>query len=61
MSAKLELITHFIPKSINAHGACSLEEPQPKFLPVNNIFDSSYGFLFKTKSFIISHFHHIIS
>ena len=26
MSAKLELMMHFIPKSDKAHGACSLEE-----------------------------------
>ena len=28
-----------IPKSDNAQGACSLEEPQPKFLPANKILD----------------------
>ena len=39
MSAKLELIIHFIPKSDKAHGACSLEEPQPKFLPAISILD----------------------
>ena len=37
--AKLELITHVIPKSNNAHGACSLEEPQPKFFPAIRIFE----------------------
>ena len=39
ISAKLELITHVIPKSNNAHGACSLDEPQPKFFPAINIFE----------------------
>ena len=39
MSAKLALITHLIPKSNKAHGACSHEDPQPKFFPVINIFD----------------------
>ena len=28
-----------IPKSKRAHGACSLEEPHPKFFPVIKIFD----------------------
>ena len=37
MSAKLELITHVIPKSNNAHGACSLDEPHPKFFPAIKI------------------------
>ena len=40
---------HLIPKSDNAQGACSLEEPQPKFLPANKIFDLLYGFLFNIK------------
>ena len=39
MSAKLELITHLIPKSSNAQGACSLDDPHPKFLPAIKIFD----------------------
>ena len=43
MSAKLELITHLIPKSDNAQGACSLEDPQPKILPANKILDLLYG------------------
>ena len=37
MSAKPELITHVIPKSNNAQGACSLDDPQPKFFPTNKI------------------------
>ena len=37
MSAKLELITHLIPKSNKAQGACSLDDPHPKFLPVIKI------------------------
>ena len=43
ISAKLELITHVIPKSNNAHGACSLDDPQPKFFPAINIFELSKG------------------
>ena len=30
---------HLIPKSDKAHGACSLDEPHPKFFPANKIFD----------------------
>ena len=41
MSAKLELITLVIPKSNNAQGACSLDEPHPKFLPAIKIFVNS--------------------
>ena len=52
ISAKLELITHVIPKSNNAQGACSLEEPHPKFFPAIKIFDLLNGVLFKTKSLI---------
>ena len=52
MSAKLGPITHFIPKSNNAHGACSLEDPQPKFFPVNNIEEVLYGSLLSTNSLI---------
>ena len=33
------LITHLIPKSNRAQGACSLEEPHPKFFPANKIDD----------------------
>jgi len=43
ISAKLELITQVIPKSNKAQGACSLEDPQPKFFPAINIFDLLYG------------------
>ena len=53
ISAKVELITHVIPKSNNAHGACSLDEPQPKFFPAIKIFELLNGFLFKMKLFII--------
>ena len=49
MSAKLGLITHLIPKSDSAQGACSREEPQPKFFPDKGILDSEKGFLFKIK------------
>ena len=38
MSPKEGAITTSIPKSNSAHTACSLEEPQPKFLPAINIF-----------------------
>ena len=30
-----------IPKSKSAQGACSLEEPQPKFFPEINIFEKN--------------------
>ena len=39
MSAKLELIILLIPKSNKAQGACSLDDPHPKFLPAIKIFD----------------------
>ena len=39
MSAKLALITHLIPKSERAQGACSRDEPHPKFFPANRILD----------------------
>ena len=42
-----------IPKSNKAHGACSLEDPQPKLLPVIKILDSLKGLLFNIKSLII--------
>ena len=32
-------MTQVIPKSSNAHGACSLDEPQPKFLPAIKILE----------------------
>ena len=44
ISAKLELITHVIPKSNNAHGACSRDYPQPKFFPAINILELLKGF-----------------
>ena len=40
MSAKLELITHLIPKSNKAQGACSRDDPHPKFFPANKIFEA---------------------
>ena len=43
---------HLIPKSSNAQGACSLEDPQPKFFPVIKIFDLLNGSLFNIKSSI---------
>ena len=49
MSAKLSLTITLIPKSSNAQGACSLEEPQPKFFPVIKIFEFVYGFWFNIK------------
>ena len=33
------LIIQLIPKSNSAHGACSLDEPHPKFFPANKIED----------------------
>ena len=44
MSAKLVDIMHLIPKSFKAQGACSLEDPQPKFFPAIKILDSLNGF-----------------
>src|ERR1700761_6576139 len=42
--------THLIPKSSRAHGACSREDPQPKFGPLHtNVFACLYGSLFRTK------------
>jgi len=43
---------HLIPKSNNAQGACSLDDPQPKFLPEIKIFALLKGALFKIKLFI---------
>ena len=43
MSAKLELITQVMPKSNNAQGACSLDEPHPKFLPAIKILELLNG------------------
>jgi len=40
---RVQPITHVIPKSSNAQGACSLDEPHPKFLPAIKIFDLLYG------------------
>jgi len=36
-----------IPKSKSAHGACSLDDPHPKFLTAIRILELSYGDLFK--------------
>ena len=43
-------MTIFIPKSLKAQTACSLEEPQPKLSLVNKIVALSYGAWFKIKS-----------
>ena len=37
MSAKLGATTAWKPKSCSPHGACSREEPQPKFSPATRI------------------------
>ena len=42
--AKLSAITQLIPEAFMAIGACSLEDPQPKFLPPAIIFaQESFG------------------
>ena len=41
-----------IPKSSKAHGACSLDDPQPKFFPVINILELLNGSLSKIKPLI---------
>jgi hypothetical protein len=52
MSAKLVEITHRIPKSISAHGACSRELPQPKLSPAISTDEPLYSGLLSTKSAI---------
>jgi len=37
MSAKDVEITHLMPKSLSAQGACSRDEPQPKLSPATMI------------------------
>ena len=44
---------HLIPKSKRAHGACSLDDPHPKFFPVNKIGELLYGSLFNINFCII--------
>ena len=41
---------HCIPKSNKAQGACSLEDPHPKFSPAIIILLFDHGSLFKIKS-----------
>src|SRR5262245_25081507 len=50
MSAKDGAITQRMPKSSSAQGACSRDEPQPKFAPATRIFAFLYAGLFSTKS-----------
>ena len=50
MSAKLIAMTDFMPKSLNAHTACSLDEPHPKFSPLIIIWAFSKSFLLRIKS-----------
>src|SRR5215212_2619781 len=50
MSAKLGAITQRMPKSVNAQGACSRLEPQPKLSPATMILACRYGPWFSTKS-----------
>ena len=38
MSPNDDAMTALIPKSLNAHTACSLEEPHPKLSPATRIF-----------------------
>ena len=47
ISAKEGAIIHFIPKSNNAQGACSLDEPQPKLFPAIKILASFHGALLR--------------
>jgi len=49
ISAKLIANITFIPKSLIAHGACSLDDPQPKFSKAINILESEKGFSFNMK------------
>ena len=48
MSAKKLETTALNPLSYIAHTACSLDDPQPKFLPATNIFPL-YFYMFKGK------------
>ena len=50
MSAKLGAITQRMPKSSSAQGACSREEPQPKFSCAIRISACRYGSRLSTKS-----------
>mmetsp|Transcript_24501 Transcript_24501/g.39256 ORF Transcript_24501/g.39256 Transcript_24501/m.39256 type:complete len:219 (+) Transcript_24501:564-1220(+) len=50
MSAKLGAMMHRIPKSFRAHGACSRDDPQPKFSKAMSTLADRYGSLFSTKS-----------
>jgi len=40
MSAKLDAMMQRMPASKSAQGACSRDEPQPKFSPATRIFAS---------------------
>ncbi len=50
MSAKSGAMTQRMPKSSSAQGACSREEPQPKFSCASRISARRYGSWFSTKS-----------
>ena len=50
ISAKEGAIKTLNPASYKAHGACSLDEPQPKFSLAKRIDDPLYLESFKTKS-----------
>ena len=50
ISAKLVDTMQVMPKSMSAHGACSLEEPQPKLSPAIRILAFLYSGLLNTKS-----------
>ena len=58
MSPNDDAMTALIPKSLNAHTACSLDEPHPKLSLERSILDSLYGSLFNIKlsSMILSSF-----
>ena len=49
-SPKLDEITQLIPKSISAHGACSLEDPQPKLSPATSTPTPLYSGRLRMKS-----------
>ena len=54
MSPKDDAMTALIPKSLNAHTACSLEDPQPKLSLDKSILAASKGLIFSiNSSFII--------
>src|SRR5210317_1411305 len=54
-------MTDLKPKSLRAHTACSLLEPQPKLSLVNRIVELVYGSLFKIKSLFLDRSSEVMS